>query len=120
METSPKELLEGDVFIQDGSGWVAGPHAYDAGTDGTITLACYKMPDYEARKPAVDAAGNALTDDEGQPRLEWVNQHEDNLTMLSIFEHHPVDVIRNVGQVVSDREGSPAGKLDVPLNSLSE
>jgi hypothetical protein len=112
MDTNPKELLEGDVFVQDGSGWVAGPHGYDAAPDGTITVACYKMPDYEARTQTGE-------DSEGDPVFAWNNEHEDTLTQLPIFAEHPVDVIRNIGEVTTDREGTPPGKVDVPPNALN-
>lgn len=112
MDTDPKELLEGDLFLQDGSGWVAGPHGYDAGTDGTVTVACYKMPEWEKTVPAGE-------DSDGEPVIAWANEHEDHLTQLPIFAGHPVDVIRNIGEVTVDREGTPPGKVDVPPNALN-
>ena len=91
-ETNARELLEGDVFPQNQTYWVVGPHAYNAKPEGTIELACYELADPDS------------------------DERADKLTIIEISEALPVYVMRNLGAVEVE---SKAGPMDVPENNLN-
>lgn len=87
METDPRELMEGDVFMLDGAEWAVGPQGYNVDGD-YIETPCYKL----------DADGN----------------EDGSLEIKRLFGEHGVDVIRNKGALEVE---SSAGPVDVPPNA---